>query len=688
MNAYTSGPKSSPPRPRDDAWNKSIRTLSVPGCSLLITGAYGVGKSYFGKTLYEHASQRAAAHGSLLSFGSENRVCAWVDCAPFLECLEGALLRALLPHNPDGLSRYLPGPTSFERIFIDRGFDLYKAIEHVEHEGMSGYMRMGIRSLLSEVLGQIRKSYGPKTQVLLFVDNVETLPSKKEIDSFLREYESVQLVLIATSLTRLELVKEPASAIRYLWEVELKPFSLEEVGPTFSTVSERSPVAAFSDTDAILECYRLTLGYAYLIAILIREVIRDNTSVRPLQVSKRDLRKAAAALSLHIGGGVITVQTFEELFSSSDEWETLQWAASQHTEWISLGEDKLATTGSKQSIARLEKSNVLRRDQTGDAVAFTDPLTRLWVLAHSPPEANKGDVLKALEQEEKISVVALTIREDETSAVIRRLHEPRTTRKRNRTYTVGHLSCHDGSRVEIAVLRLLDQGPIYAADATRDAIDDWNPRWLALVGICGAVPDSEFCLGDVLVTPRVHDFSISASLEGDRYYSIKGGPLKSEVVDLLGALEGARDSLSGWEADIGLPLPRLDLSARNRYGDMRWQERTKKALQAAVNRREMNPSVRFTVRTAASSGVLVKDSQLAQEWLGHSRDISAIEMELAGVYQASRRSHHEYPILAVRSVSDIVGLSRDPAWTAFAVEAAASFFVRLVQVMPDRFLTN
>jgi nucleoside phosphorylase len=48
-------------------------------------------------------------------------------------------------------------------------------------------------------------------------------------------------------------------------------------------------------------------------------------------------------------------------------------------------------------------------------------------------------------------------------------------------------------------------------------------------------------------------------------------------------------------------------------------------------------------------------------------------MESAGVYRAA----HHLPILAIRGISDIVGLRRDEAWTKYACETAAAFALSL-----------
>jgi hypothetical protein len=57
---------------------------------------------------------------------------------------------------------------------------------------------------------------------------------------------------------------------------------------------------------------------------------------------------------------------------------------------------------------------------------------------------------------------------------------------------------------------------------------------LLLVGIAGGVPDAEFTLGDVLLASRVHDFSVSAAIEGGQSsYQQLGGPVHRDLEPML-----------------------------------------------------------------------------------------------------------------------------------------------------------
>jgi len=58
-----------------------------------------------------------------------------------------------------------------------------------------------------------------------------------------------------------------------------------------------------------------------------------------------------------------------------------------------------------------------------------------------------------------------------------------------------------------------------------------------------------------------------------------------------------------------------------------------------------------------------------------------VEMEAGGAYRAARetRRGHEYRLLCVRGISDVVGFRRESDWTRFACQTAASFVLALIK---------
>lgn len=277
----------------------------------------------------------------------------------------------------------------------------------------------------------------------------------------------------------------------------------------------------------------------------------------------------------------------------------------------------------------------------------------------------------------------ITIREDEYLAVFDRL-KPKNSADGRRSYDVGSIQTDNGDLYKFALIRAIGQGEGTAQNVARDLIEDLHPQWLLLVGIGGAVPSPDFTLGDVVCATKVHDFSVRAVREGSLdTFASSGGPMHRAVENVLARLPGIERHLVGWNSlnSTRLRRPFVLLPADHdvsSYGSSEWQTTVLQSLNYHfASRKPRRPKV--TARSVASSDALVKSSSLIQQWLTEAREVAAVEMELAGVYTAARRHDREYPILAIRGISDIVGFKRDETWTEYACNVAAAFAVALLK---------
>lgn len=284
-------------------------------------------------------------------------------------------------------------------------------------------------------------------------------------------------------------------------------------------------------------------------------------------------------------------------------------------------------------------------------------------------------------------VAIITIKQEEFDAVLKRFPDRQVHPGRRRSYVLSTVSTSAGE-VSIAVVRCVEQGESPAQQAANDVIDDLDPEWILVVGIAGAFPASEFGLGDVMLASRIHDFSVTAALEGKPVEVIAGGgPVHPRVEDLLSVLPAQADLLEGkygWNSRGSLmtPKPRLfvpeDLKDKKYYGNEKWREKVRKSLKAHFGTAKPRKP-RLWIGSVASGNTLVKDTKLAALWRRASREITHIEMELGGVYRAARRRDYERPVLGIRGLSDIVGYDRGDEWTDFACHSAASFAYTLLR---------
>lgn len=331
--------------------------------------------------------------------------------------------------------------------------------------------------------------------------------------------------------------------------------------------------------------------------------------------------------------------------------------------------------------------------------------------------------MKAEEIKGKVDFAIISIRDDEWRAILQRFPDESDKLGKygvegRRTYTLTRVPLSSRDHYLVVTARTLSRGEARAQDLARDMIEDLDPQWLVLVGIGGGFPSDEYTLGDIVVATKLTDFSVSAALEGgDTEYAVSGGPMHKSIEDLLANLPARLPRLGDWNSpeSITAPKPSVDISDdalfKRLYPRDHWKDKIRQLLwhhfdpQRATPRDDWKHKVRqslsyhfapqratrrpvVTTGPIASSDRLLKDTEMAAEWKRFARDTLVVEMELNGVYEASRRmsvaenTSREYPILAVRGVSDVVGYQRTGEWTTYACHTAAAFVSALLRDRP------
>jgi nucleoside phosphorylase len=278
----------------------------------------------------------------------------------------------------------------------------------------------------------------------------------------------------------------------------------------------------------------------------------------------------------------------------------------------------------------------------------------------------------------------LTTREDEYRAVASRFDNRQIVVSGQNAYEYCALESGQ-TRVGLLLARCVEQGPAAAQAVTNRLLHDCAPEWLLVVGIAGALPSEEICLGDVILASRLADYSISAAVgDGVREVDLRGGPMHRDVENLL-SLAATLDSALPWSSTEAVQMERpIETEAAigdstRYYGDEQWQAQVRRSLIAGFGPPSRRAHPISTARVVASGGTLVKDAGLAREWRQVSRSTSAVEMELAGVYEAVRSHRSSIRLVAIRGISDIVGYRRDPMWTQYACQTSASYAVTLIK---------
>lgn len=282
----------------------------------------------------------------------------------------------------------------------------------------------------------------------------------------------------------------------------------------------------------------------------------------------------------------------------------------------------------------------------------------------------------------KVDIAIMTVREDEFTAVRKRFKTERQRIPGGRTYLIGEVKT-EKQTYTIAIARCIDQANDASQRLGHYIIHDLDPRLILVVGIAGGVPRDEFTLGDVVVSTRIVNPNVDAwHPDGTTDFATRGGPPHPVVEDIVSLLPD-EPQLAGWTETIQLERPTLDPEQENITGDDEWREKVRQSLNwhfGEGHNRGLPPT--FTIGHILSSNHLMKDPARLREILKTHRSILAVEMEVAGVYEAAQGIDHQYPVMAIRGISDIIGLQRDRRWTEYACQTAAAFTYAFIMTDP------
>lgn len=283
---------------------------------------------------------------------------------------------------------------------------------------------------------------------------------------------------------------------------------------------------------------------------------------------------------------------------------------------------------------------------------------------------------------EKVDCAIITILPEEFLAVQERFaSKPYKHPASQYTYGISRVQTKSGQSCVVAVARTSGQGNDVSQHLATNMINDLDPQILLVVGIGGGVPDNDFTLGDVIVSSHIHNFDLSAVKGEQMTFNVTGGG-NPRVSEITANLYFYHEQMSDWnsEASIKMARPTLLLTEQeverllDKGVSEAWREQVREAVlwQFGAEQRGKRPP-KFLTGPIASSNSLIRSDAILARWLGTARSIRAVEMEAAGVYQAGQLMRQQYPVMAIRGISDIVGFKRHDDWKHYACHTAAAF---------------
>jgi nucleoside phosphorylase len=287
--------------------------------------------------------------------------------------------------------------------------------------------------------------------------------------------------------------------------------------------------------------------------------------------------------------------------------------------------------------------------------------------------------IKASDLKGKIDFGIITVIKEEFEAILDLFPSKGIILGARRDYVFSYLSHSENkSKFKIAIINCVNQGNKQSQKITEDLISDLAPKWIILCGIAGGIPTDDFSLGDVVIANRK---SLDASVGADQFekttFDTHGIEMSQSVENLLGVLESL--NIKNWTEKISCVLPKVEINDNYVKGSEGWRKKIKESLKKRFFANSILRKPLFIHGQHISSDQLRKNPDTIERFLDTHRKAYAFEMELAGVCKAAG---YNYPVLAVRGISDVVGFERSEEWTRFACYSASAFTHTIIENFP------
>ncbi len=188
----------------------------------------------------------------------------------------------------------------------------------------------------------------------------------------------------------------------------------------------------------------------------------------------------------------------------------------------------------------------------------------------------------------------------------------------------------------LAFLSQLGMGRVQAANATSDAIRQWHPHYVLLVGIAGGITEAGVQPGDVLISDQIVDYELQKLTHN-------GEEIRWEV----------------HRADARL------LETVRHLGE-NWRRLIKK-------RRPSPGRPKRSTGPMATGDKVVAIKDVLDRYRNAWPKLIGIEMEAGGVASAVYQSVDQPGFLMIRGVSDFADLHKDDTWRFYACHVAAAY---------------
>lgn len=397
-----------------------LNALGGEGTSLILYGERGVGKTSLAWRIMEILNNPRNEGRSLMSIGSDrNYKCVWLECKDTMESVEAVLVNLLRPQDePFSLSQ------QFKDVYEDReflesterkyAFNLFSIINvewkfktrpsEKRFSGETDAFLPPIQKLyafLEDVLSNINRK-NPGTDLIIFLDEVDRLPSKAGLGSLIKNTSGVRFALVGVADNVNDLVEDHPSVNRKLMGAtfEVPTLSFEEIEWIFKR-AEKAAKEEVSFTSQFMQmAVEYSAGFPFLAQMFgfyaVKHAFdRGGRYQYPMRIDEQDLSKAIdETKTFHLQSMSVKQNAIEDATDNLTRASILRllW---QKNVWTSVEQIRREVPPEHQAyigpqIRKLKGIGVLK-ENPDKLVKIIDPVTRM-LLKYRLDMIEKGSI--------------------------------------------------------------------------------------------------------------------------------------------------------------------------------------------------------------------------------------------------------------------------------------------------------